>query len=94
MLKRSVNAIWLLLLLATAVTWWLGESGQVGTGSIAPVLVIFAMALLKGWYVVLDFMKLRSAPVLWRRLLQGWLVLVIALILLAYWIALPTHGYG
>jgi hypothetical protein len=87
MLKLSVNHIWGLLLLATAVTWWLGESGQVGAGSVLPVLMIFAMALLKGWYVIQDFMELRHAPVLWRRLLQGWLVLVIALILLAYWIA-------
>jgi len=38
--------------------------------------------------VILDFMELRNAPKLWRALLEGWLILVSSLILLAYWISL------
>jgi len=82
--KLNVNWIWALLLLATAVTWWLGESGQVGVGGMAPVLVIFLLSLAKGWWVINDFMALRHAPALWRRVLLGWLGFVIGMILLAY----------
>lgn len=84
----STNRIWAMLLLATAVTWWLGESGQVGHGTVAPVLVIFALAAFKGLWVIGNFMDLWHAPALWRRLLVGWLLVVITFILLAYWLGL------
>ncbi|HEX5675877.1 MAG TPA: cytochrome C oxidase subunit IV family protein, partial [Azonexus sp.] len=45
-------------------------------------------AFVKGRLVILDFMELRAAPRLWRALLEGWLILVSSLILLAYWISL------
>ena len=89
MLHLSVNRVWGLLLLATAVTWWLGESGQVGSGQMTPVLVIFALSLAKGLWVINDFMALRHAPALWRRIVMGWLGFVIGMVLLAYWIGLP-----
>jgi cytochrome c oxidase subunit 4 len=92
MFRFSVNRIWLLLLLATGITYWLGESGQVGHGGIGPVLAIFGMALVKGWWIIEDFMELRHAPALWRRLLIGWLLFVIGMILLAYWLALPDRA--
>jgi heme/copper-type cytochrome/quinol oxidase subunit 4 len=86
MFSCFVNRIWLLLLAATGVTFWLGESGLSGKAGMAPVLVMFALALVKALLVMLDFMELRHAPALWRRLLVGWLVLVTTGILLAYWI--------
>jgi hypothetical protein len=82
----SLNHIWLLLLAATGVTFWLGESGLSGTAGVTPVLVMFALAFAKALLVMLDFMELRHAPALWRRLLVGWLVLVTSGIVLAYWI--------
>jgi hypothetical protein len=86
MFSFSVNSIWLLLLAATGVTFWLGESGLSGSAGMTPVLVMFALAFVKALLVMLDFMELRHAPALWRRLLVGWLVLVTAGIVLAYWI--------
>lgn len=86
MFKFSSNTLWLLLLTATAFTYWLGESGELGHASMAPVFLIFGFALLKGVGVILDFMDLRHAPALWRNLLIGWLVFVVGMILLAYWI--------
>jgi hypothetical protein len=87
--KLSVNHIWVLLLLATTVTWWLGESGLMGTGGMIPVLMIFGLSLIKGLWVINDFMALRHAPILWLRVMVAWLSFVIGLILLAYWISLP-----
>lgn len=84
-LKNPAHRAWLVLMLATAVTWYLGEVGAAGTSAIVAMLVI---AFVKGRLVILDFMELRSAPLMWRLLLEGWLVLVASLILLAYWMSL------
>ena len=86
MFKFSTNTLWVLLLIATAATYWLGESQALGHASMVPVLLIFGFAFFKGLGVILDFMDLRHAPALWRSLLVGWLVFVIGMILLAYWI--------
>ncbi len=82
---NPANRAWLVLLVATGATWWLGEMGAAGTGAIVAML---AIAFVKGRLVILDFMEMRGAPLMWRLLLEGWLVLVGSLILLAYWISL------
>ena len=88
MFKCSTNILWLLLLTATGFTYWLGESGQLGHASMAPVFLIFGFSFFKGVAVIIDFMALRHAPALWRNLLIGWLVFVTSMILLAYWLGL------
>lgn len=88
MFRLSTNTLWLLLLMATGFTYWLGESGQLGHASMVPVLLIFGVSFFKGLGVILNFMELRHAPALWRNLMLGWLVFVIGMILLAYWISL------
>ena len=84
-LKNPAHRAWLVLIVATAITWYLGEVGAAGTISIIAMLLI---AFVKGRLVILDFMELREAPRMWRVLLEGWLILVSSLILLAYWISL------
>ena len=53
-----------------------------------PLLVMLAMSLIKGLWVIYDFMELRHAQRLWRWLVCGWLFFVIAMIVLAYWLGL------
>ena len=60
---------------------------RLGAGTLA-IVAMLAIAFVKGRLVILDFMELREAPKLWRILLEGWLILVSSLILLAYWISL------
>lgn len=88
MFNTAINRIWLALLLATGVTYWLGESGLSGSAGMAPVLLMFGMAFIKGFLVIYDFMELRHAPRMWRVLLVGWLIFVTSMIVLAYWIGL------
>jgi hypothetical protein len=88
MFNRSVNTVWLILLAATAVTYWLGESGLSGRAGMAPILAMFGLAFIKGFLVIQDFMALRHAPPLWTRLLVGWLIFVSSMIVLAYYIGL------
>lgn len=85
MTPRRINGIWAALLAATAITWALGDSGLIEPGRHGwAVPLILALAGVKGALVVLDYMELREAPVLWRRLLLGWLGGVSAVILLAW----------
>ncbi len=84
-LKNPAHRAWLILMIATGMTWYLGEVGAAGTWAIVAMLVI---AFVKGRLVILDFMELRSAPLMWRVLLEGWLIFVSSLILIAYWISL------
>lgn len=84
----SLAKVWAVLLAITAVTYWIGEAGLSGNGSMAPVLIMFGLAFAKGLLVSLEFLELRRAPALWRWLVVGWLALVLALIVLAYWISL------
>ena len=82
-LLHRTNAIWLALLAATALTTWLGErAGAQGLGA-GTALVVMALSAGKGCLIVLDYMELRHAPALWRRLLLGWLAAVVLLVLAA-----------
>ena len=87
-LQQPLNRIWLFLLAATVVTFSLGESGLAGRAGVVSLLVMFGLAYTKGILVILDFMELRHAPLLWRVLLVGWLSLVVVAIALAWWLGL------
>ncbi len=91
LLRNTNHRTWLLLVIATAATYWLREDAQLG--AIAG-FVTLAIAYAKGRLVVLDYMELRHAPRLWRSLLEGWLVAVTAIILLVYRYGLPEFGGG
>ncbi|MGQ0697045.1 MAG: cytochrome C oxidase subunit IV family protein [Panacagrimonas sp.] len=82
LLQVPIHRSWLLLLIATAITFWLRADGFVGITAAAGTLLI---AYLKGRLVVLDFMELREAPLIWRRIFEGWLLVVSAAILAVYW---------
>lgn len=84
-LKNPLHRAWLILIIATGITWYLGEVGAAGTPAIVAMLLI---AFVKGRLVILDFMELRDAPRLWRILLEGWMILVGSLILIAYFMSL------
>jgi glycerol uptake facilitator-like aquaporin len=73
--------VWTVLVVATGLTYAAGEFGSPGRALIATVLLL---ACGKGALVILDFMELRHAPPLWRRVVLGWLFAVVAGILLAY----------
>ena len=85
----SLTHAWLLLLALTAATYAIGESGLAGgNASMALTLALFALTFVKGLVVILDFLELRHAPALWRWVVLVWLAVVLAAIVLAYWISL------
>jgi hypothetical protein len=82
---RRATILWLALIAATLASWALGATGA---GGPAIVGLLAALSLWKGSVIILDFMALRHAPMLWRALVLGWMVLVWAVIGIAYWKAL------
>lgn len=80
-----LNVIWVALMVATILTWFIGKTGNLNVPMVVAVLVISAV---KGWLIIYDFMALRRVKFLWRALVLGWLLLTLAVILLAYWLGL------
>lgn len=77
-----LDGVGAVLLVATALTWALGESGSMRHASGFAGGVVLALAAFKGAAIALDFMELREAPPLWRRFVLSWLVAVVGLIAL------------
>ena len=86
-LRERVTRVWLALMMLTVVTTW-GLSKNVFTPSVA-VTGIFLIGALKVRFVMLDFMELRYAPVRVRVIFEGWIVLVVGLIL-GFWFLTPN----
>ncbi len=82
MKPRMLDLVWLALLAATGITWWLGASGALALGRFAMTALVFALAWLKGLGVLLELMELRHAPRGWRWALVGGFSAVVGLVLL------------
>lgn len=80
-----LNVIWVALMVATVLTWFIGKSSEFSVPMVITVLVISGV---KGWLIIYDFMALRRVRLLWRGLVLGWLLLTLAVILLAYWLGI------
>ncbi len=76
-----LDIVWGGLLLATLVTWLLGEQGAAGPLAATMLLML---AGLKGWWIIDEFMGLRRAALHWRLIVLLWLLLVLTTIGLAY----------
>jgi hypothetical protein len=85
LLGSHLHRTLLILLTATAAAFWMRNDEMVGLGVGASTL---AIAWFKGRLVVLDFMELRHAPVVWRTLIEGWLVLIVGCLFAGYYIGL------
>ena len=85
---RQLNFVWVVLMLATCATFAIGEIGErIGIAGPLAMAALLAISIIKGRLVMLDFMGLRGVKFFWRGLMIGWLLLVSALIAIAYWIA-------
>jgi cytochrome c oxidase subunit IV len=82
-LIHPANVVWLILVLATGLSYWVAEGRP---GQLGPLRVglLFALAAVKGWLVIDCFMGLRRAPAFWRRIMLGWLLAVCALLALIH----------
>jgi hypothetical protein len=80
-----LNVIWVALMVATILTWFIGKTDQM---SVTTVLIVLVISAVKGWFIIDDFMALRRVRSIWRGIVLGWLLLTLASILLAYWLGI------
>lgn len=81
-MERRLDLVWLVLLAGTLLTWLLGETS---TGGSTAVLLMLGIAGIKGGLVIREFMALRGVDLRWQGAVLGWLMLVLAVNLAAYW---------
>jgi hypothetical protein len=83
--SRRINTVALLLVIATGLSWWLGDGPALGGYHLGPlsVLAVLGLSAFKGALIARDYMELRSAPALWRRAVMGWLAVVFGMLLIA-----------
>lgn len=77
-LGERVTQVWLLLVVLTAISWWLGGTDSGVLGGVAALLIL---AFFKARLIALHFMELRTAPVWLRTAMETW-VLGVCLLLL------------
>jgi len=81
---KTVTAVWLLLVLATGLSWAFGHGFGFGDryryASVAVVLIAF----IKVRFVFLDFMELRRAPWSLRLIFEAWVLSVCGAIIVLY----------
>lgn len=71
--RHPAMIAWAALMLATAISWWLGSRHDVFNGGKAvTAAAILAIAFIKVHFVGMYFMDLREAPVLLRRIFNAW----------------------
>ena len=81
----NVHTLWLVMLLLTLTTYAIGKLGYSG---VAVVSFLLITATAKATFIIRDFMELRGVSLLWRVIMYGWLLAVIAGIAIAYLISL------
>ncbi|MFY9178857.1 MAG: hypothetical protein WAO12_03635 [Venatoribacter sp.] len=71
---------WLIMLALTLVVALNPANSQ---GAVFLYGLIWGVTLLKGWWIIQDFMELRHAPAFLGRILQGWLLITTSAVTLA-----------
>ena len=79
---------WLALVVATAVTVYLGGSAMTFAGQVAAVLIV---AIIKSGLIIDGFMELRHTERRWRVIMYGWplamSLIIAATLLIPYFMA-------
>jgi hypothetical protein len=82
--------LWLVLVLATVVSWWLGSNDA--NGSHQPAILtrtaIFSVAIVKCRLVIRHYMEVRFAPPWLRWACDAWLLLNLGMVSSFYWLAI------
>jgi heme/copper-type cytochrome/quinol oxidase subunit 4 len=82
LLRKPVSIVWLMLMVLTcASTWMLSKDAF---SPLVATVGIFLIAAYKVRLVMLSFMELRTAPIVWRVAFECWIALATAMILTIY----------
>lgn len=85
LVKHRVTPVWLLLVGATALSWWMGTGTQDASNVHQIATLLILVAFIKVRFVIRYFMEVRSAPLALKLATDAWVVLVAGAILTLYW---------
>jgi hypothetical protein len=80
LLRTPATVVWVVLVMATIVSWTLGTTHGMHNHALASVLILL-IALIKVRLVGLYFMELHEAPAALRGLFEGYCIVVCAAVL-------------
>lgn len=85
LVRQSSTAVWILLMVATCTSWWLGTDHSLFTSDhrIAGAAVI-TIAFIKVFFIGRDFMHLRDAPRALAAVFIAWVVGVCGIVISIY----------
>ncbi|MGK2912948.1 MAG: cytochrome C oxidase subunit IV family protein [Porticoccaceae bacterium] len=84
LLRHRVTLVWLLLMLATGLSWELGHGLGFGDNHHRATMAVVVIAFIKARFVFLEFMELRTAPLPLRLAFEAWTILVCGTLLVLY----------
>lgn len=84
--EKRLLLVWLGLVAVTLVSWWIGSQRDHAEFRSNPAITygVLLIAAVKIRVIVMEFMEVRHAPGLLRRLTDGWTVFIIAALLAIY----------
>ena len=86
LIKHPATLVWTLLMMATALSWWLGTDSSFLGGSIRAITAgLMVIAFVKVRFVIHYFMEIRYAPLALRLACDVWVVGICVAILALYW---------
>ena len=93
--SKRLLIVWLILTSMTLVYVWLDhtadQNGMLKASTVVTVGAI-VIALIKVRIIFREFMEVRHAPVLLRRLADGWVVLIAVCLLGSYFVGSAVSG--
>lgn len=66
----NIHTIWLAMVFLTLSTYALGKLGFDG---VIVVVLLLLTVVIKGTFIIRDYMELRGVSLLWRIIMYGWL---------------------
>jgi cytochrome c oxidase subunit IV len=81
----NIHTIWMTMMLLTISTYAMGKFGYDG---IVIMLILLLTSVIKGSFIIRDFMELNGVSLLWRVIMYGWLWLICIAIAVAYIISI------
>jgi cytochrome c oxidase subunit IV len=83
MLRHRTTAVWVVLVLATCLSWALGVETRQSVSAFATTILML-IAFIKVRLVGLEFMELRSAPLALRLMFESYVAVVFTVVIGMY----------
>ncbi|MEM7543175.1 MAG: cytochrome C oxidase subunit IV family protein [Pseudomonadota bacterium] len=84
-LNSRITYIWIVLILATFLSWQFGHGFGFGEDYRSATTAILVITFIKIRFVFLDFMELRAAPLPLRLAFETWGIGMCAILVGLYW---------